>query len=231
MFRKAILFGGMLLLAGGIVLMTPGLGQAQHGGGGHGGGAHFGGAHFGGGNFGGYRGGSYYGGSHYGGYHYGYPYAHYGHRSYYPYYGSYGYSYPYYDNTYPYGSYEDVAPDYADGTTSAAPSAGDYQSLYPPATATAPSDNNAHLTVNVPADARVWIDDTPTTSTGPVRQFESPPLTPGSRYSYEIRASWNENNRKVTQTQKVAVTAGAHVRVDFPVPPGTAEQASTLKDR
>jgi uncharacterized protein (TIGR03000 family) len=256
MFRKAFLFGGLLLLTGAVVLATPGPGQAQHGGGhgggGHAGGGHFGGAHFGGGHFGGYRGGFYHGGAYYGGYHYGYPYAHYGYRHYYPYYGGYGGYYPYYYgsygddyayDTYPYAwsgptydsgyssSYGDVAPYYGDGTASAAPPAGSYQSFYPPATATAPSDRSAHVTVNVPADARLWFDDTATTATGPVRQFDSPPLTPGTRYSYEVRAGWTENGREVTQTQKVAVTAGAHVRVDFPVPSGTAGQGSSTNER
>jgi hypothetical protein len=34
MFRKAFSFGGLLLLAGALVLVTPGFGQAQHRGGG-----------------------------------------------------------------------------------------------------------------------------------------------------------------------------------------------------
>ena len=50
--------------------------------------------------------------------------------------------------------------------------------------------------------AEVWFNGTPTTSTGPARQFASPPLTPGTRYSYDIRATWNENGREVTQTQQ-----------------------------
>src|SRR5262249_31075720 len=106
-------------------------------------------------------------------------------------YGSYDYSYPYSYDTYPY-SYGGVAPSYADGTTSAAPPAATSPSAYPGAAVTAQADTLAHLTVRVPADARVWFDGAATTSTGPVRQFPSPPLTPGKRYSYEVRASWKE---------------------------------------
>jgi uncharacterized protein (TIGR03000 family) len=49
MFDTARSFARALFLAGASVLLVPGLGQAQHGGGGHGGGGHFGGgaAHFG----------------------------------------------------------------------------------------------------------------------------------------------------------------------------------------
>jgi uncharacterized protein (TIGR03000 family) len=223
MLRKMFLYGGMLLLAGAAVFVTPGSGRAQRGGG-----------HFGGGHFGGYHGGFYRGGGYHYGYHYGYP--HYGYRHYYPYYG---YYYPYSYGTYPYvwsspgygsgsyGSYGGVTPSYPDGYTSVTPPAASYQSFYPPVTAE--PDPSAHITVNVPAGARLWFDDTATTATGPVRAFASPPLTPGHRYTYEVRARWDENGHEVTQTQQVELTAGAHVTVNFPVPPKTAGQASAGK--
>ena len=81
----------------------------------------------------------------------------------------------------------------------------------------------------VPAGARLWFDDAATTSTGAIRQFNSPPLTPGTRASYEVRARWTENGHEVTQTQRVEVTAGANVRVNFPVAPETAGRASATK--
>src|SRR6267142_2558096 len=73
MFRKAFSFGGLLLLAGAAVLVTPGSGQAQHrGGGGHGGGFHAGGFHAGsmhGGRF--HHGGFHHGGFNHGGFNHG----------------------------------------------------------------------------------------------------------------------------------------------------------------
>src|ERR1700730_4189647 len=66
MFRKVLSFGGMLLLAGAAVFMTPGSGLAQRSGG-HGGGFHGGGFHGGGSHSGGFRGGSFHGGSFHGG--------------------------------------------------------------------------------------------------------------------------------------------------------------------
>jgi uncharacterized protein (TIGR03000 family) len=237
MFQKAFSYGGMLLLAGAAVLVTPSSGQAQrggHGGGGHFGGGHFGGTHLGGGHFGGYHGGFYRGGWNHGGYGRaygwrGYHHPYYGVYGYYPYsygtgvYGSYPYSYdtyPYvgsdlgYDSGY-YGSYGDVTTSDSDGYASVTPPAGSYQSFYP----TAQPDARAHVTATVPADAQIWFEGVPTTSTGTVREFNSPPLTPGSQYTYEVRASWNENGHEVTQTQQVKVTAGAHVNVTFPVRP------------
>jgi uncharacterized protein (TIGR03000 family) len=232
MFRKAIPFGGALLLAGAAILVTPSVSYAQRGGGGHGGGAHvgggahYGGAHYGsgvythsGGYYGGYRGGLYSGHSYYGGRGYGL----------YPYYGSYGYSDPYFYNTLPYGSYGDVTPSYLD-TTSALPSIGSsYQSFSPPAITTTPSDTIAHVTVNVPTDAQVWFNNTMTTPTGAVREFSSPALTPGSRYTYDIQARWKENSREVTQAQRIEVAAGVHVSVSFFAAPATGGQASAAK--
>jgi uncharacterized protein (TIGR03000 family) len=239
MFRRIISCGGLLLLAGAVLFATPGSGWARGGsfGGGHFGGAHIGGAHFAGARLGGYGGGIYHGGYHYGygGYHpyYGYHHSYHAYSGFYPYYG-YDY-YPYYD-AYPYvgsgvatdsahgGDFGGVAPTYLGDTSVTVPDAG-YQSYSPPATGTDQRNGIAHVTVNVPPDAKVWFDDTLTTSTGAVRQYDSPPLTPGTRYTYAVRARWNENGHEVTQMQRVEVTAGAHVNVRFPAPAKTTGQA------
>jgi len=81
MFRTTHTLGCILVLSMVAVVVTPGLTQAQRGGG-RGGGGHYGGA-----SVGGYRPGAYRGPTNYGGYRY--PYARNGYR---PYYGSYGYS-------------------------------------------------------------------------------------------------------------------------------------------
>jgi uncharacterized protein (TIGR03000 family) len=92
---------------------------------------------------------------------------------------------------------------------------------YPSAAATleavAQLDPTAHIAMRVPANAEVWFEGDRTTSTGEYRTFRTPPLTPGRRYTYEVRARWEENGRPVTHTQKVPVTAGADVTIDFPV--------------
>jgi uncharacterized protein (TIGR03000 family) len=218
-----LLYGGMLLLAGAAILATPSSSWAHGGGGGHGGGGHFGGAHFGGAHFGGYHGGFYHGGYHYG-YGNGYYYPHYGYyHRYYPYYSY----YPYYYNPGFYGAYGGETPPYTDDSTSVAPPAGSYQSFYPDATSE--PDTSAHITVNVPEDARLWFEGKLTTATGSIRLFTSPPLTPGSQYHYKVRASWNEDGHEVTQTQEVKVTAGAHIHVDFPLPTKAAEQTPAVK--
>jgi uncharacterized protein (TIGR03000 family) len=247
MLRKMFSYGGPLLLAGVALFAAPSAGQAQRHGGGHIGGAHVRGAHFGGGHFGGaHVGGTHFGGAHVGGYHGGFSHYgyhpnnwHYGYRPYYRHYGYYGY-YPYsygYNPTYdtypyvgsgltydsgPYGLSGDEPLSYSNDSPFVTVPAAGSQADSPPATATNQPDRIVHITVQVPAGAQVWFDDTATTSTGSTRQFTSPPLTPGQRYSYEVRARWNENGKEVTQIQKVEVTAGAHVQITFPVSPKTA---------
>jgi uncharacterized protein (TIGR03000 family) len=203
MFRKAFSFGGLLLLAGATVLVTPGLGRAQHGG--------YGGGYRGGFGHGGYYRQSYaprYGHRGFGGYGY-YPYSYGGYTSDAYAYGSGGVT----DDSGYYGSNADALSYYSDASSSPAPPTIGYQSASPAVTA-----NSARLTVRVPAGARVWFDDTPTTATGPVRQYTSPPLDVGRLYVYEVRASWNENGREVIQTQRANVIAGEHVSVAFPIP-------------
>src|SRR5438876_1020796 len=48
----------------------------------------------------------------------------------------------------------------------------------------------AKLKVLVPPVAQVTVDGKATTSTGPVRYFETPPLAPDKTFTYELRASW-----------------------------------------
>ena len=230
MFRRIFSCGGLLLLAAALLLATPGHGWAQRG--------RFGGARFGG--FGGYRGGFYRGGYR--------PFYGYGrvYRPYYGFYPSYGYGfYPYYD----YGYYSDyawdpylaaaantppmlsdgsaeVTPVYPEVETSGTTLTTGYQSSSPPATGTGQPDGVARITVIVPPTAEVSFDDATTLSKGAIRQYDSPPLEPGTRYTYDITASWDENGREVTQTQRVEVTAGANVTVRFPAPPGATGQGT-----
>jgi uncharacterized protein (TIGR03000 family) len=79
------------------------------------------------------------------------------------------------------------------------------------------------IEVRVPADAEIWFDDSPTTQTGTIRQFVSPPLTPGHDYTYEVCARWTEEGRPVSHNRRVAVHAGERVSVTFPeaAPPQT----------
>jgi uncharacterized protein (TIGR03000 family) len=252
MFHNTLTFCRTLLLAGAVVVLTAGAALARGGGGhggggfagGHGGGFHgggFGGGHFGGGFHGGGFGGGFNRGFHNGGRFFphsrGFGFAYPGYSSYaYPYYS---YSYPYYydPGSYSYAYTPYYSPDLSSGLAYNPGYSAPYS--YQPALASpggsalgspAP-DTAAHVTVNVPADAGVWFDGNQTRSTGPVREFISPSLTPGQWYAYEVRARWHKDGREVTQTRTVAVTAGAHLRVDFSVPTGTTAKPSMPEAR
>jgi uncharacterized protein (TIGR03000 family) len=211
-----------------------GPGGGGHGGGFHGGGGHGGGFHGGGGHGGGFHGGiSQGGGFHSGGFHGGsthfgsvhYGSVHYGdfhhrgfHHGYYPFIG-YDTPYGYYSSGgyyTPYEYYPSNDPGYG-----SAPDQGYsncYEEVTPstlsPDTAPAQADSTAHITVRLPANAELWINDSITKSTGPVREFQSPPLKPG-QYTYEIRARWTENGHDITRIQKVPVSPGDHSTLLF----------------
>jgi uncharacterized protein (TIGR02246 family) len=76
----------------------------------------------------------------------------------------------------------------------------------------------AVITVAVPPDAQVFFDGAPTAQGGSERRFLSPLLDVGPKYNYDVRARWTQNGRTVQQTQKVSVTGGDTVRIDFLAP-------------
>jgi uncharacterized protein (TIGR03000 family) len=150
-----------------------------------------------------------------------------------------GYYGPYYPGHYQYGNvqpstYNNYSYPTFSGTSSSVPlpySSQPYVSspaLASPSTPSLPSLSPASSTmpalepaaililVHVPTpNAEVWVEGWKTTSTGSWRQFLSPPLEPGERYVYEVRAHWFENGREINQTRKVPVRAGEQIIVDF----------------
>jgi uncharacterized protein (TIGR03000 family) len=90
--------------------------------------------------------------------------------------------------------------------------------LPPPDALVAISDSTVVVEVRVPADAEVWFDGAKTQQTGPTRTFVSPPLTPGTDYSYTVRVRWNDAGRAKEEAREVEVHAGDRIRVEFPEP-------------
>jgi len=223
MFRRTLTTAGVPAVVAAVLLMAApawawphGGGGGGHGGGFRGGSPHVGGFRPGGSHLGGFRSGTFHPGGirtnrfHRGGSFPGYPYG------YYPYPSS-SYS-PSYDSGYgsgpdleDSGSYETAPPSGPGGDQAPEP-----PSTVSPDTASAQTDTTAHITVRVPANAKVWFDRWITTATGPVRRFNTTPLAPG-QYTYEVRARWTENGRDITQTQPVVFSPGAHTTADFPI--------------
>jgi len=73
----------------------------------------------------------------------------------------------------------------------------------------------ATIIVSLPADAKLFIDGAATTSTAARRVFVSPELNPGKEFHYTLKAEFAREGKPVTETKRVAVTAGNETNVLF----------------
>jgi uncharacterized protein (TIGR03000 family) len=76
----------------------------------------------------------------------------------------------------------------------------------------------ATIVVSLPADARLTIDDRPTTSKSELRTFVSPALPVGNDYSYTLKAEIVRDGQTLTATKQVSVRAGQESRVALEFP-------------
>jgi uncharacterized protein (TIGR03000 family) len=118
--------------------------------------------------------------------------------------GSFGYGFGFY------GGYS--APTYTYAYVAATPRAAYSPALYAP---NAVTSRTALIEVRVPAGAEVWFDGEKATDTGTERTFRSKPLQPDTIYTFEVKASWKENDKPVERTRKVRVMAGDEVRLSL----------------
>ncbi len=85
--------------------------------------------------------------------------------------------------------------------------------------APAVASNAANIRVLVPdPNAKVWFDGTLTSQGGTDRLYHTPSLSPGSAYSYRIRASWTQSGQPIVQEVVVPVTPGQTAVADFTKP-------------
>jgi uncharacterized protein (TIGR03000 family) len=89
-----------------------------------------------------------------------------------------------------------------------------------------PGDVSARVTVNLPSDARLWVDAVECPLPSSVRSFNTPALNPGQRYAYNIKAEIVRDGRTITETQRVVLTPGQESRVDFSSNGGAIATAS-----
>jgi uncharacterized protein (TIGR03000 family) len=71
------------------------------------------------------------------------------------------------------------------------------------------------LTVSVPADARVFINNHPTTSTGDHRQYISTGVQPGAVYRCQVRAEYIRNGKTLSEEKLVSLIAGRSTSLVF----------------
>jgi len=77
------------------------------------------------------------------------------------------------------------------------------------------SPDSVQLVVDLPADALLFVNDKATKTTAGHRVFNSPPLEPGSTYSYLLRAELQREGGTYQQTKKVFVRAGQETTATF----------------
>lgn len=76
----------------------------------------------------------------------------------------------------------------------------------------------ATIQVTLPADAKLTIDNTPTTSTSGQRVFVSPSLPMGRTFHYTLQATVVREGKPVTLQETVAVRAGEQANVTLTLP-------------
>jgi uncharacterized protein (TIGR03000 family) len=73
----------------------------------------------------------------------------------------------------------------------------------------------ARVTVKLPADARLYVDDVPCPLTSETRSFDTPDLDAGRAYYYTLKAEVVREGATQTATRRVVLEAGKQVTVEF----------------
>jgi uncharacterized protein (TIGR03000 family) len=81
---------------------------------------------------------------------------------------------------------------------------------------------SAALELDVPAEARVFVNDLATQTTGTHRRFVSPGLVPGLLYTYRVRVELPGKQQPIVETKTVKLQAGEERLLAFDLP--AAEQ-------
>ena len=77
------------------------------------------------------------------------------------------------------------------------------------------SPNTARVTVQLPSEAKLWVDGVYCPLTSNVRSFNTPVLQPGREYTYNIRIQVTQNGQARDETRRVLVSANRQITVDF----------------
>jgi uncharacterized protein (TIGR03000 family) len=89
--------------------------------------------------------------------------------------------------------------------------------------------SRAKLIVELPADAKLFVDDRPMKTPSAVRTFSTPELDPGQVYYYELRAEVVRDGKPVVESKRVLVRAGEVVRARFEEMPAAEPAVSTAQ--
>lgn len=108
----------------------------------------------------------------------------------------------------------------------------------PPADAPAPAPGGSTSTqradgmliVEVPTDAKIYVNGRLTSTPGEVREYVSRNLAHGYNYAYEVRAEVQRDGQTITDTKRVDLRAGESTKLAFNLAPSAdIETAITVK--
>jgi uncharacterized protein (TIGR03000 family) len=92
-----------------------------------------------------------------------------------------------------------------------------------------PADNKAHLRLLVPENAEVLVEGGKTSTTGTVRDFISPPLTPGKNMTYSILVRYMDASGKtIEETHSLRVRANDQLLLDWTAPANAEQPHATV---
>lgn len=93
----------------------------------------------------------------------------------------------------------------------------------------AAADGEASIRVVVPADAKVYVNDRATTSTGAERSYVSRGLRGGRTYAYQLRVEFERDGETVVENKLVRLHAGEQVDLSFGGEQLAADQEATTE--
>jgi uncharacterized protein (TIGR03000 family) len=73
----------------------------------------------------------------------------------------------------------------------------------------------ARLIVELPADAKLFVDDKQMKTGSERRSFTTPTLEKGETYYYVLKVEVIRDGKPVTETKKILVKAGDEIKADF----------------
>jgi uncharacterized protein (TIGR03000 family) len=82
-------------------------------------------------------------------------------------------------------------------------------------TAVAVKSAPARITVQLPADAKLFVDNTPCPLKSDRRSFQTPALEQGRKYYYTLRMEVERDGQTMVRSQRVVMTAGQEVNVQL----------------
>ncbi len=76
----------------------------------------------------------------------------------------------------------------------------------------------ANLSIEVPQDAKLYVDGMLTKANSKVRQFVTPPLQNGEAYYYDLKAEVERDGQRIAVKGRVIIRAGQNVRATLSEP-------------